>query len=280
MIDKDTRDISINEQCKMLGLCKSSLYYRTKPHYSSEDIKILHRMDEIFTEQPFTGHRKIHKQLLREGFLIVKDRVLKYMHTLGLETIYPKRKRGLSNPGKDHIIYPYLLRDIEITRPNQVWSIDITYIRMVGGFLSLVAIIDWFSKYLLTYRLSNSLEVSFCKEALLEAIEDYPKPEISNSDQGSQFTSAAFTKILLDNDIKISMDSKGRAIDNIAIERFFRSLKYEKIYINEYKTFKEVKQAIKEYMQFYNNKRLHQSLKYNTPFEIYYNLRELKADKK
>jgi putative transposase len=260
----------------MLGLCKSSLYYRAKPQYSSEEIKILHRMDEIFTEHPFTGHRKIHKQLLREGFLIGKERVLKYMHTLGLETIYPKRKRGLSNPNKNHIIYPYLLRDIEINRPNQVWAIDITYIRMVGGFIYLVAIIDWYSRYLLAYRLSNSLEVYFCKEALLEALEKYPKPEISNSDQGSQFTSAVFTKILLDNDIRISMDSKGRAIDNIAIERFFRSLKYEKIYINEYKTVKEVKEAIKDYIQFYNNKRLHQSLEYNTPSEIYYNLRELK----
>ena len=136
-----------------------------------------------------------------------------------------------------------------------------------------------YSKYLLAYRLSNSLEVYFCKEALLEALEEYPKPEISNSDQGSQFTSALFTKILSDNDIRISMDSKGRAIDNIAIERFFRSLKYEKIYINEYKTVKEVKEAIKEYIQFYNNKRLHQSLEYNTPSEIYYNLKELK-DKK
>ncbi len=261
----------------MLDLCKSSLYYRARAQYSSEDIKILNRMDEIYTEQPFTGYKKIHQQLLREGFLIGRDRVLKYMHILGLETIYPKKKKGLSNPDKEHIIYPYLLKDIEITMPNKVWAIDITYIRMKGGFIYLVAIIDWFSKYLLSYRLSNSLEVSFCKKAFEDALEKYPRAEILNSDQGSQFTSSIFTKILLENNIKISMNSKGRAIDNIAIERFFRTLKYENVYINEYETVKEVKQGIKKYIQFYNVKRLHQSLEYNTPYEIYCNLKQLKT---
>ena len=205
LIGKEDKEISINEQCKLLGLCKSSLYYEREPEYGEDDLKILHRMDEIFTEYPYYGYKRLHKQLLREGFGIGKDRVLKYMHVLGLEAIYPKKKRGLSTPNKEHKIYPYLLRDIEIKRPNQVWAIDITYIRMKGGFVYLVAVIDWYSRYLLSHRISNSLESNFCKEALYEALSLYEKPEIFNSDQGSQFTSNEFTKILIDNGIRIPL---------------------------------------------------------------------------
>jgi len=193
------------------------------------------------------------------------------MRVLGLETFYPKKK-NLSSSNKENKIYPYLLRGIKIKRPNQVWSIDITYIRMAAGFMYLAAIIDWYSKYLLSYKLSNSLEMNFCIEALKDALNIYGNPEIINSDQGSQFTSMDFTSIASKNDIKISMDSKGRALDNIAIERFFRSLKYENIYINEYNDVKELKEGINKYIEFYNLRRLHQTLNYKTPAEIYHNM--------
>jgi putative transposase len=232
-------------------------------------------MDEIFTEFPYYGYRKLYKQLRREGFSAGRDKVLQYMHVLGLEPLYPKKKKSLSLSNKEHVVYRYLLKGLNIIAPNHVWAIDITYIRMIGGFVYLVAIIDWFSKYIVSYKLSNSLEVYFCQESLIEALEKYDSPKIFNSDQGSQFTSVKFTNILQENNIKISMDSKGRALDNIAIERFFRSLKYENVYINEYKTVKEVKLGIAEYIYRYNYKRLHQSLEYNTPYEIYFNLKQL-----
>lgn len=225
-------------------------------------------MDELFTEYPFYGYRKMYNQLKNEGMFVGKDKVLKYMRVLGLETFYPEKK-NLSSPNKENKIYPYLLRGIKIKRPNQVWSIDITYIRMASGFMYLAAIIDWYSKYLLSYKLSNSLEMNFCIETLKDALNSYGNPEIINSDQGSQFTSMDFTTIVSKNDIKISMDSKGRALDNIAIERFFRSLKYENIYINEYNDVKELKEGINRYIEFYNLRRLHQTLKYKTPAEIY-----------
>jgi len=228
-------------------------------------------MDELFTEYPFYGYRKMYNKLKNEGIFVGKDKVLKYMRVLGLETFYPKKK-NLSSSNKENKIYPYLLRGIKIKRPNQVWSIDITYIRMAAGFMYLAAIIDWYSKYLLSYKLSNSLEMNFCIEALKDALNIYGNPEIINSDQGSQFTSMDFTSIASKNDIKISMDSKGRALDNIAIERFFRSLKYENIYINEYNDVKELKEGINRYIEFYNLRRLHQTLNYKTPAEIYHNM--------
>ena len=234
LIERENDELSITEQCDILGLNKSTLYYHVKPEYSEEDLIILNRMDEIFTKYPFMGYRRIYCNLLEEGYSIGRDRVLKYMGILGLEAIYPKKQSTLSIPNREHKIYPYLLRDIEINRPNQVWSIDITYIKIVKGFVYLVAIIDWFSRYLLSYSVSNSLDVHFCKETLNDALSKYNKPCVLNSDQGSQFTSKDFINILLKNDIAISMDSKGRAIDNIIIERFFRSIKYENIYINEY----------------------------------------------
>ena len=269
LINKNDNDLSINAQCNILELSKGGLYYQPRVKYSEEDIQVLNRMDEIFTDYPFYGYRKIYHQLLKEGFSIGKDRVLKYMNILGLEAFYPKKKKGLSDTNKEHKIYPYLLKNLKITEPNQVWAIDITYIRMKGGFVYLVAIIDWFSRYILSYKLSNSLEIYFCKDALFEALDKYGKPIIFNSDQGSQFTSNSFTRILLDNNIKISMDSKGRALDNVIIERFFRYLKYENIYINEYLNIKEVLEGIKKYLYFYNNKRLHQSLNYNSPIDLY-----------
>ena len=273
IIDRNDKNISLNTQCDILGLSKGGLYYSSVPKYSHEDIKILNRMDEIFTKYPFYGYRRIHNQLLNEDFSIGKDRVLKFMKALGLETFYPKKKKGLSDPNKEHKTYPYLLKNLKINKPNHVWAVDITYIRMKGGFVYLVAIIDWFSRYLLSYKLSNSLEISFCQEALYEALDKYEKPDIFNSDQGSQFTSSKFTNILHNNNIRISMNSKGRALDNVIIERFFRSLKYENIYLNEYLSIKEVQQGLIEYIHFYNNERFHQSLKYFPPIYMYKNFK-------
>ena len=263
-------EISINNQCLILHLSKGSLYYKARPKHSFEDLKILQRMREVYSAYPIYGYRKLYAQLKRERFVTGRDRVLKYMRILGIQSICVKGKKKTSIPNKDHKKYPYLLNDLNIDRPNQVWAVDITYIRLKGGFVYFVAIIDWYSKYILSYRVSNSLEVSFCKEALSEAIERYGSPEILNSDQGSQFTSYDFTNMLLDNKISISMDSKGRAIDNRIIERFFRSLKYENVYIYEYDTVKDVKSGIREYIQFYNTERLHQTLKYKTPAEVYF----------
>jgi putative transposase len=272
--------LSINSQCKLLDLSKGSLYYKKQPEYDLEDLKILNRMDEIYTQIPIYGYRKIHQQLNREGFEIGKDRVLKYMQVLGIEAFYPKKFKKTSESDKSHKKYPYLLRGLEINKTNQVWAIDITYIRLTGGFVYFVGVIDWYSRYILSYRLSNSLEIHFCLDALEEALTLYPKPQIFNSDQGSQFTSEQFTNILIKSEIAISMDSKGRALDNIIIERFFRSLKYEDIYLKEYQNVKELKQGIDEYINFYNNKRFHQSLEYYTPKEIYTGLKTLKIKKR
>jgi len=269
MIDKNDKEISINNQCNIIGLSKSTLYYNKKSKYSEKDREILNRIDEIYTKTPCYGYKKIHYKLLEEKFSIGKDRVLKYMKILGVEAIYPKKKKCLSKKNKEHKKYPYLLKDLEIEYPNQVWATDITYIRMKQGFMYLVVVIDWYSRYILSYNLSNSLDIYFCKESLYEALEKYGKPLIFNTDQGSQFTSNKFTKILIEKDIKISMTSKGRALDNIIIERFFRTLKYEDIYINEYNSPIELAKGIENYIYFYNKKRIHQSLKYKTPYKYY-----------
>lgn len=263
-------ELSMNIQLRLLGLSKGYYYYKTRSELSDKAIVILQCMNEIYETNPIYGYRKIHAQLAKEGIYAGKDRILKYMRLLGLKSICPIRQRKTTIPSKAGLKYPYLLNNLEITKANQVWAVDITYIRLGGGFVYFVAIIDWYSKYLLSYRLSNSLDVSFCKDALNDALEDYGHPEIFNSDQGSQFTSHDFTKVLLDNDISISMDSKGRAIDNRVIERFFRSLKYEDIYIYEYNTLKDLKKGINDYVNYYNNRRLHQSLAYNTPNDVYH----------
>lgn len=268
MVDKTQNILSVREQCVILELSRNIVYYKPVPEFSQEELKILNTMDEIFTQSPFYGHRRIWKTLKRLGCSIGKDKVLKFMKVLGLEVFYPKPKTTF--PNKEHKVYPYLLKNQFIDIPNQVWSTDITYLRMTRGFCYLVAIIDWYSRFVLGYKISNSLDTDFCIECLNEALTKYPKPEIFNTDQGSQFTSNAFTKILENNDIKISMDSVGRAIDNIIIERFWRSIKYEDIYLSDYQTIQEVKIGVHKYMNFYNNKRLHQSLDYMTPSEIYF----------
>jgi putative transposase len=269
---KNNKDMSMIEQCGLVELNRSSLYYEPVP-YSEEELKLFNEIDVIYTDKPYYGHRKIWQELLRRGRLIGRDRTLKYMQIMGLKPFYPHR--GTSIPDKQHKVYPYLLRDVLICRPNQVWAADITYIRLEKGFCYLVAIIDWYSKYILSYRISTTLDASFCVSALQEALERYPAPEISNTDQGSQFTGADYTETLLTRGIKISMDGKGRAIDNIIIERFFRSLKHEDIYLKEYRSLAELKIGVAQYMFKYNHERLHEALGYGTPAEIYFNRKEV-----
>lgn len=231
----------------------------------------MHRIDEIFTESPFYGSRKILAGLKREDFIVGRERVQSLMRKMGLRAIYPKPNLSKKHP--EHKIYPYLLANVNIVRPNQVWSTDITYIRLRPGFLYLVAIMDWYSRYVLSWRVSNSLDVSFCLEALEDALEQ-ECPDIFNTDQGPQFTSQDFTGLLLSKKIKISMDGRGRVFDNIFTERLWRSVKYEEVYIKDYQDYGDVREGLGRYFPFYNNRRYHQALKYKTPYEVHNGERE------
>ena len=273
----DTKlDLSLNKQCQLLHVSKSSLYYGpVKPFGSGSDIKILDAINNIYSDFPSYGYRRIHKQLLRDGHKIGKKFVNKAMKYMGIEALYPKPKTTMAN--KEHYKYEYLLKEfrdyagrIIIEKTNQVWSTDITYIKLEKGFVYLAAIIDWHSKKILSWKLSNTMDISLTTTVLKEALGIYPKPEIFNTDQGSQYTAKAHTDILKKHNIKISMDGVGRATDNICIERFWRTIKYEEIYLNEYKNIKELQKAIAKYMDTYNKKRLHSSLGYKYPNEVYY----------
>jgi len=257
--------ISVSRQCELLGLNRATQYYQAK-EMSEENIAIMHLLDEQYTRTPFYGVLRMTHYLRNLGYQVNEKRVRRLLRLMGIEAIYPKK--NLSKPAQGHKIYPYLLRDIEINRINQVWSTDITYIRIKHGFVYLVAIIDWYSRYVLDWELSINLEADFCVEVLSRVL-GKGHCEIFNTDQGSQFTSHDFTTLLLAQMIRISMDGRGRALDNIFIERLWRSLKYELIYLREFKTVKEVKEAIGEYFIFYNTERLHQSLGYKTPASIY-----------
>ena len=273
----DTKlDISLNKQCQLLHVSKSSLYYNpTKPFSGGSDLRLLDAINNIYSDFPSYGSRRIHAQLLRDGFNVGKKFVTKAMKYMGIEALYTKPKTTTAN--KEHYKYPYLLKDFRdyagrviIEQSNQVWSTDITYIKLEKGFVYLAAIIDWHSKKILSWKLSNTMDISLVTRVLNEALAFYPKPEIFNTDQGSQYTAKAHVNILKKHDIKISMDGKGRATDNICIERFWRSIKYEEIYLNEYKNIKALNRAIEKYMNLYNSKRLHSALGYKTPNEIYY----------
>jgi putative transposase len=231
---------------------------------------IISQIVEIYEQMPFYGVRRIYQEMIRRGKYIGRDRIAKIKRELNLRTFYPEPKTTIRN--KFNLIYPYLLKGLKIERPNQVWSSDITYIPLKNGFAYLVSIIDLYSRKILSWNLSNSLDKSFCIEALNEAIERYGVPEIFNTDQGSQFTSIEFTEILLLKNIQISMDGKGRAIDNVFIERYWRTLKYEDIYLNKYETISEARIGINKFTYFYNVQRLHSSLEYKTPDEIYYDI--------
>lgn len=259
--------ISIKRQCELIGLNESDYYYSSKP-ISSTDCKLLHQVDEIYTMHPYFGTRRMIKELEDHGYYVGRDKIRTCYKLLGLETIYPKI--NLSKRNYQHKIYPYLLRDTVINKINHVWSADITFIRLKHGFVYLMAIIDWYSRYILNWQLSISLQHDFCVEALQNALTTYQQPLIFNTNQGSQFTSTDWINMLTKKNIHISMDGRGRALDNIFIERFWRSLKQEKIYLTELQSVQDARLAINEYMTFYNNTRKHQSLNYATPAKIYF----------
>jgi putative transposase len=267
MIDKNAK-LPITQQCKMLGLSRSGVYYKPVP-INPKDLELMRQIDEIHLSFPFYGSRNIRDELWIHGYDVGRDRVRRLMRLMGVEALYSKPKTSKAHPG--HKKYPYLLRGLSITRPNQVWAADITYIPMPKGFCYLLAIIDWASRMVLSWRLSNTLDSSFCVEALEEAISIYGCPEIFNTDQGSQFTSEEFTKSLSTRGISISMDGKGRWRDNVFIERLWRSVKYEDIYLKSYGSMKEVKRGLTKYFRFYNQKRWHQNFDRRTPAMVYFN---------
>jgi putative transposase len=252
--------LSIARQCELLGLPRSTRYY-VPAGETAENLALMRAIDEQYLQTPFYGSRKMALELGAN-----RKRVQRLMRVMGLEAIYPKR--ATTRPGAGHKIYPYLLRNLAITRPNQVWSSDITYIPLRHGFLYLTAVMDWYSRYVLAWRLSNTLEGSFCGEALDEALAGC-RPEIFNSDQGSQFTSAAFTGRLEQCGVAISMDGRGRALDNVFIERLWRSVKYEEVYLKDYADGWEAERSLGSYFRFYCDRRIHQSLGYRTPAEVY-----------
>ena len=273
MIDRDTT-LSILRQCALLGLNRSSLYYRPQP-IAEADLLLMRRIDEVHLTHPFLGARRLARLLQREGVDVGRRHVGTLMGLMGIEAIY--RKQRTSRPAKGHRIYPYLLREVVIARPNQVWATDVTYLPMAKGFAYLVAILDLYSRKVLAFRVSNTLATDFCIEALEEALRRYGAPEIFNTDQGSQFTDGDFTAVLDTKGVRISMDGKGRWIDNVFVERLWRSVKYESIYLHAYETPREVRVALARYFEFYNAHRPHQSLGYRTPDEMYFGTPELKG---
>ena len=266
MIDRET-DMSISHQCRMLQIHRSGLYYT--PCVESEDNLVLMRLlDEQYFKTPFYGARKLTKWLQQQGYNINKKRVKRLMDLVGWQTIY--RKPNISWKNKAHPVYPYLLRDLKIERSNQVWAIDITYIPMRRGFMYLCAIIDLHTRYVVNWNISNTMTAEWCKSIVEEAVATHGKPAIINSDQGSQFTSEEYTS-LFDAEMKISMDGKGRCIDNIFIERLWKSVKYECVYLHAFEDGVELYEGLKNYFSFYNNERIHQSLDYKTPVSLYRN---------
>jgi len=274
LVERDNQSISISRQCKLLNLSRSSFYYKSESSKPEDDEKYKRLIFEEYMKCPFYGYRKIRRALNDKGHIINRKRVQRLMREMGIQAIYPKP--NLSKPAPEHKIYPYLLRGLVIKYPNHVWATDITYIKLREGFIYLSAIIDLYSRKVLSWRLSNTLDVEFCIEMAEEAVRKFGKPEIFNSDQGSQFTSPKFIQVLEGEGTKISMDGKGRAKDNIYIERLWRSLKYEDIYLKGYETVQECTEGVKKYFKFYNSKRFHQSLKYLTPDEIYFGFDKLK----
>ena len=258
-------DISILRQCELLGLPRSSYYYQPRGE-SPLNLKLMRLLDEQYTRTPFYGSPKMTIWLKSQGHEVNHKRVERLMGLMGLKAIYPKPNTSKAHP--ENKIYPYHLRGVKIDHIDQVWSADITYIRMRAGFLYLTAVIDWFSRYVLSWQLSNTLESSFCVEAL-EAALQAKQPEIFNTDQGTQFTSEDFTGILKAREIAISMDGRGRCLDNIFVERLWRTVKYEEVYLHDYQTPSEAYLGLKKYLEFYNTERYHQALGYKTPYEVY-----------
>lgn len=256
MIDRH-HDLPLTRQAKVLGLSRGSIYYQPRP-VSATDLALMRRMDELHLDHPFAGSRLLRDMLNREGYKVGRCHVATLMKRMGIEAIY--RRPNTSKPALGHKIYPYLLRDLAVTRPNQVWATDITYIPMAKGFVYLIAVIDWFSRRVLSWRLSITLETDFCIEAVEEALARYGKPDIFNTDQGSQFTSEAFTKVLTNAGVAISMDGKGAWQDNVFVERLWRTIKYEEVYLHAYESVSEARVAIGRYLTFYNPASQHPSV--------------------
>jgi putative transposase len=267
MIDR-SHALSLAQQVEALGISRSSLHYQPRP-VSAADLAIMRRMDELHLEFPFAGSRMLRDLLVTEGFMVGRLHVSTLMKRMGIEALY--RKPNTSKPAPGHQVYPYLLRKLPITWPNQVWAMDITYIPMARGFVYLAAVVDWFSRRVLAWRVSITLEAAFCIEALEEALAHYGRPEIVNTDQGSQFTSHDFTSVLLKSEIAISMDGRGAWRDNVFVERLWRSVKYEEVYLKAYDSVAEARASIGRYLTFYNSRRPHSSLDRRTPDQAYFN---------
>jgi putative transposase len=267
MIDPE-HDLSIKQQAAALGISRSSVYYMPRP-VSDGDLMLMRRIDELHLEYPFAGSRMLRDMLSQQGLEVGRRHVRTLMRKVSIEAIY--RRPNTSKPAPGHRIYPYLLRGQAITRPNQVWAMDITYVPMARGFVYLAAVVDWFSRRVLAWRVSITMDASFCIEALEEALSRNEKPEVFNTDQGSQFTSEAFTRRLKENGIRISMDGRGRWRDNVFVERIWKSIKYEEVYLHAYASVSEARTRIATYIEFYNSMRPHSSLKALTPDQVYFN---------
>jgi putative transposase len=265
LIGSEGTALSVSRQCELLGLSRSGYYYEPQGE-SALNLALMRRLDELYTAHPFYGYRKMLVCLMGEGYAVNKKRVQRLMRAMGLAAVCPGPHTSAPAPG--HKIYPYLLRGVKVERVNQVWSTDITYIRLPQGFMYLTAVMDWFSRYVLSWEVSVTLDNAFCCSALERALRR-GQPEIFNSDQGSQFTSEAFTGLLLSRDIRISMDGRGRALDNIFVERLWRTVKYEEVYLKEYAGVPDGVASLRDYLCFYNEERPHQALGYRTPATVY-----------
>jgi putative transposase len=272
MLEVMNDKLSLREQCRMMALPRSRYYYKPQPRML--EMQIADEIDRIYTARPYYGTRRIREEMKRRGQVIGRGRIRRYMSWMGYRAIYPRK--SLSQANKEHKVYPYLLRGLKVDHANQVWSADITFIPMSHGFLYLVVIMDWHSRYVLSWRLSTTLDAEFCVAALQEALE-LGTPEIFNTDQGCQFTSRDFTQRLLARAIRISMDGKGRAFDNIFVERLWRTVKYEEVYIKSYENTRECRESLRAYFDFYNQQRVHQALGYATPAEVYFDRETLKV---
>lgn len=261
----EERALPICTQAQLLGLNRSSLYYQPVPP-SAEEVRLKHRIDEIYTAHPYYGYRRVTAQLHREALAINEKTVARYMHEMGLAAIYPGP--NLSRRAHQEATYPYLLTNVTASRPNHIWGIDITYIRLVHGWMYLVAVLDWYSRYVVSWELDQTMQVAFVLEALQRALEQ-ARPQICNSDQGSQFTSPQYIHLLRSHEVQISMDSKGRALDNVFTERLWRTIKYEEVYLKEYASPRQARSELTDYLRFYNEGRPHQALDYRTPAEVY-----------
>jgi putative transposase len=267
MIDR-THDLPLSRQVKALGISRGSLYYKPRP-VSDADLALMHRIDALHLDYPFAGSRMLQGVLQGEGHKVGRLHVSTLMKRMGIEAIY--RRPNTSKPAPGHKVFPYLLRMLPVTRPNQVWAMDLTYIPMARGFVYLAAVMDWLSRKVLAWRVSITMDAAFCIEAVEEALSRYGAPEIFNTDQGSQFTSSDFTGLLIKNGVQISMDGKGAWRDNVFVERLWRSVKYEEVYLHAYASVAQARQSISRYLTFYNSTRPHQSLDRQTPDKAYFN---------